>query len=451
MKEIQSVVPPRGAAEIMERLEKAGFEAYAVGGCVRDSLLGRTVSDWDITTSAEPEEIKKVFSGERIIESGIKHGTLTVRLEDRNYEVTTFRTDGEYSDSRRPDSVSFVKNLEEDLARRDFTVNAMAWSEKTGLVDLFGGVRDLGRGVIRCVGEPERRFKEDALRIMRAVRFASVLDFRLDFDTAQTAVFERERLKAISAERFSEELLKLLCGKAARRILLDYLDIPAVWIPELIPMRGFGQHHPCHMYDVLGHTAAVVEAIEPRADLRLAALLHDIGKPRCFTREDDGTGTGHFKFHAAKGAEIAEEICRRLKLSRAMTEKVRTIIFWHNYRGAISDKGIRRRLNELTPEDFFDILELAQADMHGKTELGRLEESTLEDTRARAKEIIARDECITKTQLAIDGSDLLALGLKPSRKVGQILDELFSDVLDDVLPNERAVLLEKAKKLIDEK
>jgi len=441
---------PIGAAEIIKRLESAGYEAYAVGGCVRDSLLGRQVSDWDITTSAGPEEVKEVFSGERIIDSGIKHGTLTVRLREADYEITTFRTDGEYSDLRRPDSVTFVKSLEEDLARRDFTVNAMAWSERTGLVDMFGGVRDLKRGVIRCVGEPERRFREDALRIMRAVRFASVLDFRLDFDTAQTAVFERERLRFISAERFSEELLKLLCGKAARRILLDYLDIPAVWIPELIPMRGFGQHHPCHMYDILGHTAAVVEAIPAREDLRLAALLHDIGKPKCFTRDDDGRGTGHFKFHAAKGAEMAEEICCRLKLSRALTQKVKTLIFWHNYRGAISDKGIRRRLNELTPDDFFDILELAQADMYGKTELGRVEESSLEDTRARAREIIERGECITKTQLAIDGSDLLALGLKPSRKVGQILDELFSDVLDDVIPNERAALLEKAKRLIDE-
>ncbi len=444
------ITPPPGAERIIKKLEQSGFEAYAVGGCVRDSLLGRPVADWDITTSAEPEEIKTVFSGERIIESGIKHGTVTVRLGETNYEVTTFRADGEYSDSRRPDSVEFVKSLEEDLARRDFTVNAMAWSERTGLVDIFGGLRDLQRKVIRCVGEPERRFKEDALRIMRAIRFASVLDFRLDFDTEQTAIFERERLKAISAERFSEELLKLLCGSAVRRILMDYIDIPAVWIPELLPMRGFGQHHPCHMYDVLEHTAAVVEAIEPRADLRFAALLHDIGKPACFTRDDTGKGTGHFKFHAAKSAEMAEEICRRLKLSRAFTQKVRTLIYWHNYRGAISDKGIRRRLSELSPEDFFDILDLAKADMHGKAESGRIAEPTLEDTKRRARVIIERGECINKTQLAIDGSDLIALGMKPSRRVGLILDELFSDVLDEAIPNEKAALLEKAKRLINE-
>ena len=272
----------------LDRLEAAGWEAFVVGGAVRDALRGCAAGDWDITTNAEPEQVERVFSGERLIETGLRHGTVTVLLDGLPLEITTYRVDGGYSDHRRPDSVTFTRSLRDDLLRRDFTMNALAYNPQTGLVDICGGAEDLARGVVRCVGEPERRFREDGLRILRALRFASVLGFTIEPETAAAIHRCAELLRYLAAERVLSELTKLLCGQNAGAVLREFSDVLAVPIPELRPMFGFAQHNPHHDRDVWQHTVAVVEHIPPEPVLRWAALLHDVGKPPCFSLADAG-------------------------------------------------------------------------------------------------------------------------------------------------------------------
>ena len=359
--------PPAPALEAIARLREAGYEAYLVGGCVRDALLGRAPGDWDITTAALPEQVEAVFTGERIIETGLKHGTVTVLLDGKPLEITTFRTEAAYSDHRHPDAVAFTPSLTEDLARRDFTINAMAWTlENTGdgslcstkasvfsddcitqrtvpcvplekrgegmedgLQDPFGGQADLERKLIRCVGDPYKRFEEDALRILRALRFAAQLDFAIDPATAAAAHALRGTLDLVSRERIAVELTKLLCGPAARRIVVDYWEILSIPLPELAPMAGLDQRSKYHCYDVLGHCAAALEAVPPEPVLRWAALLHDVGKPACFTVDE--AGRGHFYGHAKAGGPMAREIMTRLRFDRDTVNRVSRLVELHDY------------------------------------------------------------------------------------------------------------------------
>ena len=310
-----SVPLPAGVSRALTMLESAGFEAFIVGGCVRDALRGITPKDYDITTSALPEETKSVFRDWRVIETGIQHGTITVVMDGMPLEITTYRTEGTYSDNRHPDSVSFTASLREDVARRDFTMNAIAYSPTRGMIDHFGGAEDIRRGIIRCVGDPATRFREDALRMMRGIRFASVLGFAIEKNTAAAIHENKERIPTVSAERIRVELTKLLCGANVKNVLMDWWDVIGTVIPEILPMHGFDQKTPYHIYDVWEHTAVAVSNIPPDPHLRLCALLHDIGKPPSFFTDEKGVG--HFYGHPAVSARMTEEILARLKYDNA--------------------------------------------------------------------------------------------------------------------------------------
>ena len=327
----------------LDRLAAAGWEAYVVGGAVRDALRGCAAGDWDITTNAEPAQVERIFAGERLIETGLKHGTVTVLLGGLPLEITTYRVDGDYTDHRRPDAVRFTRSLREDLLRRDFTMNALAYNPRTGLVDICGGAEDIARGIVRCVGEPDRRFQEDGLRILRALRFASVLGFQITPETAAAIHRNAALLQYLAAERVRSELTKLLCGQNVGAVLREFADVPAVPIPELRPMFGFEQHNPHHDRDVWQHTVAVVAHIPPEPVLRWAALLHDVGKPPCFSRGPDGVG--HFYGHAAKSAELADAVLMRLRFDTAGRTRITQLIRYHDLPVPPEPKPVRRLMN----------------------------------------------------------------------------------------------------------
>lgn len=424
-------------------LESRGFEAFAVGGCVRDSLLGKIPTDYDVTTSAFPEEMKEVFKNEKIIETGIKHGTLTVIIGTYPIEITTFRIDKDYSDHRRPDSVEFTRSLREDLARRDFTVNALAYNSKTGIVDLFGGISDLEKGVIRCVGEPDKRFDEDALRIMRALRFSSVLGFEIEEKTALSISKNRKLLKKVSAERLSSELKKLLCGKNAAKILLEHSETVSVLIPELSVLKNFDQHHFRHHLDALEHTAAVLENVPPKTVLRLAALFHDIAKPLC--QSFDENKTAHYYGHAPLGAKIAEDVLFRLKFDNETIRSVSELILHHEDRFEASPKPIKRLLGKIGPESYKNLLCLMEADDLGKRPEYQESQSFFDRYRKIAAEILEKDECFSLKNLAVNGKDLIESGISPGPEMGKILDILLEKVVEEELPNDKNSLLSFAK------
>ncbi len=425
----------------IEKLERQGFSAYAVGGCVRDSLLGKEPFDYDITTSATPEETKAVFQNEQIIETGIKHGTVTVLIEHRPLEITTFRLDLGYEDNRHPTGVLFTRSLQEDLARRDFTVNAMSYSEKTGVIDIFGGQSDLEHGIIRTVGSADTRFGEDALRIMRALRFASVLGFSIEEETANSIHNNKNLLKNVSAERLSSELVKLLCGKGAASVLKEYIDVLSVIIPELSVLKGYEQHHFRHHLDLLGHTAAVLENTPVEPVLRLSALFHDTGKPYC--QSFDESGSAHYYGHAQKSTEIASKALSVLKFDTATREAVAELVLRHEERFSAEPKSIKRMLNKLGTERFEQLLSLMQADEHGKAAEYRLPDSDFLNYRKIAAEIIAEKQCFSLKDLAVSGKDLIELGYKPSPEMGKILDNLLDAVIEGEIPNEKAALIER--------
>jgi tRNA nucleotidyltransferase (CCA-adding enzyme) len=412
-----------------------------VGGCVRDALMGRTPGDYDVTTAALPEQTAAVFAGERRIEAGMKHGTVTVLLDGHPLEITTFRVDGAYSDARHPDAVTFTPSLTEDLARRDFTVNAMAWSPRTGLVDPFGGAADIEARCIRCVGDPAARFREDALRILRCVRFASVLGFTIDPATAAAAREQREALSRISAERVAEELRKLVCGPDMRRVVLTETDILGAVIPEILPMRGFDQRNKHHVYDVLEHCAAACEAVPAEPVLRLAALLHDVGKPPCFFTDADGVG--HFYGHAERGAEMTDAILRRLRFDNASRERITALVRRHDMRIEPTEQAVLRALRRFGAEFFFQLLEIKRADTLAHAPGPKLTErmERYAALQALARDAIAREACFSLRDLAVDGNDLIAAGYAPGPALGAALDALLDAVTDGAVPNEKAALL----------
>ena len=438
---------PEYALQAIARLNAAGFEAFLVGGCVRDAVMGRRPNDYDLTTSALPDQIEAVFAGERLIETGLKHGTVTVLLDGHPIEITTYRLDGGYSDHRHPDGVTFTQLLRDDLARRDFTVNAMAWSPETGLADPFGGQEDLARRVIRCVGDAERRFDEDALRILRALRFAAQLDFVVAPATAAAAVALRRSLELVSRERIAAELTKLLCGPAARRVLTEFWSVLAVCLPELAPMEGLDQRSPYHCYDVLEHSTAAVEAAPPDRITRWAALLHDAGKPACFTQDE--SGRGHFYGHAKVSAQIARDLLTRLRFDKDTVRRVSQLVELHDYpidppEGS-PDRAVRRLIGRLGPEDFFRLLDIKRADALAHAPAYRGRTAACDRLETLARELLAAEACFSLKDLAVNGRDLQALGIPPGPELGRILETLLDAVLSDRLPNQREALLEAAR------
>lgn len=427
------------AAEALARLHAAGHEAWVVGGCVRDVLLGQQPKDYDITTSALPEETKGVFSDCHVIETGIRHGTVTVVLGDEPLEITTYRVDGGYSDARHPDGVTFTRSLREDTARRDFTMNAMAYAPGLGLRDFFGGREDIQNAQIRAVGDPVIRFREDALRILRGIRFASVLGFSLETDTETAARQEAALLSGISAERVAAELDKLLRGKDAGRVLQTYPDILGQVIPELLPMVGFDQrnHHHCH--DLLTHTAVAVDHVPPVLPLRLAALLHDVGKPRCFSLGEDGEG--HFYGHARESTVMAGEILRRLRFPNSVREKTETLIRYHDSVIEEDPRLVRRWLNRLGEETFFDLLSLQRGDTAALAPAYCTRQDHFDRLEALAREILAETPCLQLRDLAVNGHQLMALGLQ-GREIGAALHFLLDQVLEGTVPNKKEALMQ---------
>ncbi|WP_040196120.1 CCA tRNA nucleotidyltransferase [Candidatus Soleaferrea massiliensis] len=421
-------------------------QAYVVGGCVRDLLLGRTPGDWDITTSAQPHEMKRCFADYPVSETGLRHGTLTVVIGSMPLEITTFRIDGSYTDHRRPDSVRFTASLREDLGRRDFTVNAMAYSEETGLQDFFGGTEDLKRGILRCVGEPRLRLSEDALRILRAVRFASVLGFRLHPET-ETAVHHLKKLLAgIAPERISKELDKLLLGDDAPQVIEAYADVLSVFLPELRTLAGLEQHHPYHDLDALVHTAKSVGAAPKDRVIRLVMLFHDIAKPACYTVDDQGTG--HFYNHAALGAEMAASILKRLRYDRKTSDRVVRLVRYHDVRIPCDTRAVRRWLNRLREEDFRALLAVRRADILAQAPSCQRERlAALSKLELLLQEVLERQLCFSLQDLSIGGGELIDAGMKPGPEIGKVLQGLLALVLAEQLPNEPAALLAAAKEM----
>ena len=404
----EKICVPADVAALCGTLRRAGHRACPVGGCVRDSLLGREPGDWDVTTSASPEEVMGLFSHSTL--TGGAHGTVTVVLESRTVEVTPFRGESGYSDGRHPDKVTFGVSLEEDLARRDFTINAMALDEGGVLIDPFGGKADLEQKVIRCVGDPDRRFGEDALRILRALRFAAVHGMDVESGTADSIHQNRGLLGRLPAERVYAELTKLLCGPNVEAVLLEYPDVLSVAIPEIWPAVGFEQHNPHHCRDVWGHTTAVVAAVQPLPALRWAALLHDLGKPAAFTLGPDGVG--HFYGHAAKSAELADAVMGRLRFDNATRSQVRFLVEHHDDHLQPTTKAVKRAVQQFGIHRLRLLLALFRADALGHAPEAACKRLDIcEELEARLRELAWMGERLTERDLALSGGELAALGL----------------------------------------
>ena len=434
---------PESIAEIINALETAGLSAYAVGGGVRDACLGLDPHDYDLCTSALPEQTEAVFRDRRLVLAGKKHGTIGVVTATGVVEITTFRTEGSYRDNRHPDWVQFVPDVESDLARRDFTVNAMAYSPTRGYADPFGGREDLRKGILRAVGDPEKRFQEDALRILRGVRFAVRFGLKVDAATEQAMFSQAARMDSLARERVFEELCKLLPLVTAED-LQRFAPILAAVIPELKPMIGFDQRSPHHAYDLYTHVAHVVAGVPADLALRWAALLHDVGKVPTFTLDE--TGRGHFYNHAAKGAEMAEEILRRLKAPNALREQVVLLIDKHMLWLVPEKKQLRRQIGRLGMGTVYQILSLQQADNSNKgTEKSGDNEKYLQILDV-LEEIRSEDGCLSLKDLAVNGNDLVQIGFS-GRTIGLMLNWLLEQVMEETLPNERSVLLAWAQQV----
>ena len=434
---------PAPVQACIDRLESAGFATYLVGGCVRDAYLNLQPHDFDITTAALPEQTEAVFHDCKLVTAGKKHGTIGVVTDCGVVEITTFRTEGDYSDSRHPQWVKFVPCIEEDLTRRDFTIGAMAYSPTRGFADPFGGRSDLDNQILRAVGNPAARFEEDALRILRGVRFAARFDLQPEAETMAAMTALSPTLEKIARERIFEELSRfLLCAKAAH--LLTFAPILAAAIPEIAPTIGFDQRSPHHAYDIFTHTAHVTAAVPAELALRWAALLHDIGKPASFTTDE--TGRGHFYGHAKQSAEIAEGILRTLKAPTALREEVIFLISQHMTRLEADKKLLRRRISRLGAESIQKLLLLQEADM-GSKGTGKPEEMLqFSEIRALLAEIEAENACLSLKDLAINGNDLIKFGIT-GRKIGETLHFLLEQVMDEQLPNDRQTLLDQIKPL----
>ena len=428
---------PKTVQEILRALEQAGFEAWCVGGCVRDTLLGRVPGDWDVTTSALPEETMAVF-GADAFPTGLKHGTVTVRRAGESVEVTTYRVDGDYHDHRRPDSVTFTRSITEDLRRRDFTVNAMAMDLRGNLCDPFGGRADLKAGLLRAVGDADRRFNEDALRILRGLRFSAVLGFTIEAATADCLRRNRWLLQDIAAERIQVEFFKLLCGPGAVDVLRGYPEVIGVFWPELLPMVGFDQRNYHHCYDIWEHTLHAVDATPCDLILRCTALLHDVGKVNCFTVDEKGIG--HFYGHPKVGARMADEMLRRLKCANDTRETIVRLVEWHDKNIPRTEKSVRRALMHLGEKDLRRLIAIKRADNLAQAPEFHGTQAEIDKFEAIMEQLLAEKACFSRKDLAVNGKDLTAMGYQ-GKAVGEILEVLLERVVDGELPNEREILL----------
>ncbi len=440
---------PKHIHTVLDRLTAAGYEACPVGGCVRDTLLGLSPADWDVCTSARPEETAAVFSDLHCIDTGAKHGTMTVVIDHRPVEITTYRTESGYADNRHPDAVAFVSSLDEDLSRRDFCINAMAFRPDGTVVDLFGGQEDLLAGLIRAVGDGETRFREDALRILRGLRFAARLDFTIEEHTARAMESCRELLQNIAPERIFTELKGILMGPGAGRMLRTYPEIFFTVLPELRPCLGFQQHSPYHIHDIWTHITYAVDAAPAEPALRLAMLFHDSGKPETFSLDE--RGVGHFYGHAKAGMAVADGALRRLRCDNATRELVLRLIEYHDMRPPQEKKSARRLLIKLGEDDTRRLIACWKADSADRAEAVQEEHRVyIAQTEALLEEILREESCFSLKNLAVNGGDILALGVEKGPAVGRILKELFRLVVEEDIPNDRDTLLQAGKKLAEE-
>lgn len=439
------MILPEKVKFIINKLQEHGYEGYAVGGCVRDAMLSRIPQDWDITTSAKPEEVKALFG--HTIDTGIRHGTVTVMLGHEGFEVTTYRIDGEYEDARHPKEVQFTSNLLEDLKRRDFTINAMAYNEKDGLVDAFDGLGDLKRGIIRCVGTPEERFTEDALRMLRAVRFAAQLGFEIEEHTKEAIKKLAPNLSKVSAERIQIELVKLLTSPHPEEIRTAWeIGLTKVFLPEFDKMMETTQNHPHHKYTVGEHTIAALQNTAPKKVLRLAILLHDIAKPTCKTTDENGMD--HFYGHQPKGGELAKRILRRLKFDNDTTNRVCKLVVCHDSRPEPTEKAVRKAVFKNGIEQYPLLFEVQRADILAQSEFQKEEKLKMIDLYEKEyQNIIEREQCLSLKELAIGGADLIALGMQPGKAIGEMLNRLLEIVLEDPERNTKEKLIELVHKM----
>ena len=439
---------PRGANELIHTLQNNGYQSYVVGGCVRDSILGREPHDWDICTSATPQEMMRVFQGRRIIETGLQHGTITIIVDDEPFEVTTYRIDGNYSDNRRPDNVTFTDNIIEDLRRRDFTINAMAYNDVDGLIDPFNGLQDLQDKVIRCVGSAKERFEEDALRILRAIRFAAQLGFKIEADTDHEINNQYRSLENISVERINSEFCKIAMSNRFSFYLLFYHNIFSLFIPEFNNLLGFEQHNPYHSYDVFMHTVNALTNCEIY-DLTtiLSTFFHDFGKPHCY--QDDENGIRHFKGHGKVSAELTDSIMKRLRFDNETRKNVVELVYYHDATFEVGKKYVKRWLNKIGEEQFRRLLKIRRADIKGQKllyDIRRIEK--VDAIEEILNKVIQEEECFSMKDLAVNGKDLMEIGYKPGKKLGNTLKVLLQMVIDGDTSNEKEVLLSIAMQMI---
>lgn len=434
---------PRQVVLIIKNLQRHGYDAYAVGGCVRDSILNRKPEDWDITTSAKPEQVKRIFR--RTVDTGIEHGTVTVLIGKDGFEVTTYRVDGLYEDGRHPKEVTFTSRLEEDLKRRDFTINAMAYNDDERLVDAFGGMRDLNYHLIRCVGDPKERFSEDALRILRAVRFSAQLAFPIEPETAEAIKSLAPNLEKISAERIQAELVKLLVSDHPERIQdACELGITKVVLPEWDDMVGVKQNTPHHKYDVAAHTVHALQNVKNDKVLRLTMLFHDMGKPVMKTTDENGRD--HFKGHAIASEQIAKTVMKRLKFDNDTIRKVTKLVAYHDYRMEPTGANVRRAMHEIGVELFPYYLAVRLADTKAQSSYerrGKLE--NIIQIRELYRNALRNKECVTLKDLAVTGTDLINLGIAPGKELGTLLNELLDMVIEDPAWNQKGKLCDYVK------
>lgn len=436
---------PSDANEIIHTLQNHGHSAYVVGGCVRDSIIGRPIHDWDICTSATPNEMLEIFKDRRVIETGLQHGTITIVINGEPYEVTTYRIDGAYSDNRRPDSVTFTDNLVEDLRRRDFTINAMAYNDTEGLIDPFNGLEDIKWQKIQCVGSAKDRFSEDALRILRAIRFASQLDFTIIPSTDWEIHQQYKNLENISIERINSEFCKIASSDSFCVQLLLYKDVFSLFIPELKDMIDFPQNNPYHDYDVFGHTFHAVEHCESEdLTVRLSVFFHDFGKPHSY--QDGEDGIRHFKGHGRVSAEITDSIMKRLRFDNETRNNVVELVYYHDATFEVGKKYVKRWLNKIGKEQFRRLLEVRKADILGQKpnfEQSRIDKvNTIEQI---LEEVLQEDECFSLKDLAVNGKDLMDIGYKSGRQLGAALQGLLDCVIGEEVNNNKEELLELAK------
>ena len=428
----------------IETLKSKGFEAFLIGGSVRDFVMGLPVGDIDITTNATPDEVKQVFADFRVVETGIKHGTVTVLINNEPLEITTYRSEGTYSDNRHPDSVVFSDSLADDVVRRDFTMNGIAYDFEKGFCDLVGGLQDIKNKTIRCIGDAETRFREDALRILRAMRFSAVLGFEIETETKNAIHKCKDLLKNISAERIREEFTKLICGKNAYNVLQEFSDVIAVFIPEIRECIGFEQKNRHHCFDVYTHTLKAVEKSSQNSIIRLALFFHDIGKPS--VAHFDKKGEQHYYSHPKKSAEMTEKIMTRLRFDNDTKNKVVTLVKMHDSPIMVNNmtnpdrRRLKKIMSQIGSDLIFDLIEIKYCDNSAQNPQYFRGEDFYKETRDIVNEIINENECFSIKHLAIDGNDLIALGFK-GKKIGETLEKCLTAVIDGKVENEKDKLI----------